>query len=288
LVTSSKFHDLVLDDRLLIDPLARRGITAEAVVWDSDARWSSYDLVVLRTPWDYVARYDDFVAWLTSVPRLCNPSEMVLWNIDKTYLKDLESAGTPIIPSTFVGPGDDWSPPPAGDVVIKPTIGSGAKGAGRYDLHRPDHRQLAVEHVARLQQAGRTTIVQPYIADVDTSGETALVYLPDATGQLAFSHAIRKMGMLDGPDPGEDAPYRQQIITTTSPTDGERILADQVVGGLKTGSEPLLYARVDLVPSADRGPLLIELELTEPLLFFGRHTGAADRFADAIAVRLTG
>jgi hypothetical protein len=43
-----------------------------------------------------------------------------------------------------------------------------------------------------------------------------------------------------------------------------------------------LYARVDLLPSPD-GPVVVELELTEPSLFLAHSAGAPDRFAAAIA-----
>jgi hypothetical protein len=47
----------------------------------------------------------------------------------------------------------------------------------------------------------------------------------------------------------------------------------------------LAYARVDVVRGPD-GPQLLELELTEPSLFFEHGPGAAVRFAAAIRSRL--
>jgi hypothetical protein len=45
-----------------------------------------------------------------------------------------------------------------------------------------------------------------------------------------------------------------------------------------------LYARVDLLPTAD-GPIIIELEMTEPSLYVSLGDGAADRFARAVLSR---
>jgi hypothetical protein len=43
-----------------------------------------------------------------------------------------------------------------------------------------------------------------------------------------------------------------------------------------------LYARVDLIRGDDGEPLLLELELTEPSLFFAHSAGAARRLADEL------
>jgi O-ureido-D-serine cyclo-ligase len=48
----------------------------------------------------------------------------------------------------------------------------------------------------------------------------------------------------------------------------------------------LSYARVDLIRSDDGHPRLLELELTEPSLFFAQAPGSADRFAASLASRL--
>ena len=54
---------------------------------------------------------------------------------------------------------------------------------------------------------------------------------------------------------------------------------------MKTVTGPQLYARVDIVEST-QGPLLMELELIEPELYFLAVPSAAGRFAVAIATRL--
>jgi hypothetical protein len=169
--------------------------------------------------------------------------------------------------------------------VIKPAVSAGSKDTGRYDLSDPDHRRLAVEHVTRLQAAGRLTMVQPYLAAVDTLGETAMLFVGGPDG-LVFSHAIRKGPMLTGPDLGVEGLYREETITARTPTDAEQVLARQVLAAVPGGADRLLYARVDLIPGPDGSPVLVEVELTEPSLFLGYAEGAADRLADAIVSRL--
>ncbi|MFC3383135.1 ATP-grasp domain-containing protein [Couchioplanes azureus] len=283
LVTAEIFPDLYEDDHPLRDALRERGVAVDAVRWDDPAAdWDGYDLVVLRSPWDYAPRRDAFVAWARTVPRLVNPADVVEWNTDKHYLGDLAAAGLPITPTTFVEPGEAWTPPEAGEWVIKPTISAGSRDTGRYLL--PEDLTTARAHVQRLGAEGRTAMVQPYLAAVDTAGETAILCLPDATGALAFSHAVRKGPLLNGR--GERSGEYREDITARTPSAQERDLAGRVLRLVPGGADRLLYARVDLVPGPDGAPLLLELELTEPSLFLRSADGAAARLADAVLRRI--
>ncbi|TYB34592.1 hypothetical protein FXF50_27315 [Micromonospora sp. AP08] len=287
LVTCTALPDLDPDDRLALAPLAARGVAAEAVVWDDPAvDWSGYDLVVLRSPWDYALRRDEFVAWARSVPTLVNPADVVGWNTDKRYLAELSAAGVPTVPTAWVEPGADWHPPAdTGEYVIKPAVGAGSQDTGRYDLADPEHRELAVAHVRRLSAAGRVTMVQPYLRAVDTDGETALLFLAGPDG-LAFSHAIRKGPMLTGPDRGVAELYKEERIDARTATPEQLDMAEKTLAVVPGGTDRLLYARVDLIPGPDGAPVLVELELTEPSLFVGHADGAPDRLAEAVATHL--
>ncbi|MET8366640.1 hypothetical protein ABZU53_24050 [Micromonospora sp. NPDC005194] len=287
LVTCTDLVDLDPDDRLVLDPLTARGIAAEAVVWDDpDADWSSYDLVVLRSPWDYALRRDEFVAWAASVPTLVNPADVVRWNTDKRYLAELSAAGVPTVPTSWVEPGESWSPPAeTGEYVLKPSVSAGSQDTGRYDLADPEHRDLAHAHVRRLSTAGRTTMVQPYLSAVDSEGETALLFLAGPDG-LAYSHAIRKGPMLTGPDLGPDGLYKAEEIRPRAARPEQLAVAERTLAAVPGGTRQLLYARVDLIPGPDGDPVLVELELTEPSLFIGYADGAPDRLATAIATHL--
>jgi hypothetical protein len=287
LVTSDLFPDLWRDDHPLRDALRSRGVTVDAVRWDDDgADWDAYDLAVIRSPWDYPARRDAFVAWAHRVPRLANPADVVEWNTDKHYLRDLAAAGLPVTPTTFVEPGTTWEPPPSGDWVVKPTVSVNSQDTGRYRL--PDERDLALGHVARLGATGRTAMIQPYLAAVDTAGETAVLCLPDADGRLAYSHAIRKGPLLSGPDTGDvDATTDREQITARTPSALELATAERVLAAVPGGPDRLLYARVDLIPGPDGEPVLVELELTEPSLFLLHAPDSAERLADAVVARLS-
>lgn len=290
--------DLDPDEAPLLGALASRGVDAVPAVWDDpEVDWSVFDLVVIRSTWDYVARRGDFLAWAEGLPRVLNSPAVLRWNTDKHYLAELEAAGVPIVPTTWLDPDQHLSSralhtrfPAGGEFVLKPAIGAGAKDSGRYVAGNAAQRSLAIQHASRLLAEDRAVMVQRYVRAVDTRGETALVFL-DGT----FSHAVRKAAMLHGTQAsvpeqvyGTEELYRQEKMSATVATDEELAIARAVLDttrdvlGLET---PPLYARVDLVPADDGSPLLMELELTEPALFLGLADGALDRVADAIAWR---
>jgi hypothetical protein len=273
LATCAMFPDLYEDEQPLLGALRARGIAARPAVWDDDDHdWDRYDLVVIRSTWDYVPRREQFVAWAESVPRLRNRAEVVRWNTDKRYLERVPGA----IETTFIEPGDSWSPP-AGEYVIKPAVSAGSVDTARYG---PADRDRARDHVARLLQSGRTVMVQPYLHAVDHHGESALMYI---AGE--FSHAIRKGPILrPGENPTDEA-FAPEEITVREPTAAERAHADEVLAWLPWPAEELLYARIDLIPDDDGEPRVIEVELTEPSLFLSHVPAAAERLADtAIAL----
>jgi len=285
LVTCDLFPDLWEDDHPLRDVLLSRGAEVDVIGWDdTEADWAAYDVAVIRSPWDYVARRDSFIAWAHSVPHLLNPADVLEWNTDKRYLAELAKAGLPVTPTDFVAPGESWTPPAHGEWVVKPTVSAGSRDTGRYLL--PAQQALAEAHVARLAAAGRTAMIQPYLSAVDEQGETALIFLPDPAGVLSFSHAIRKGAMLTGPDEGAIKPGSEQI-DPRSPTEAELKTAERVLEAVPGGAGRLLYARIDLIPGPDGAPLLVELELTEPSLFLKEGGDAATRrLAEAILARI--
>jgi len=279
LVTCAELPDGDEDAAALTAALQRLGIEARWQIWtDPEARWDD-TLTVLRSTWDYANVRDEFLRWARAVPHLVNPYELVEWNTDKTYLVELADAGVPIVPTSCFAPGDDVRFP-SGEFVLKPSVGAGSRGAGRFT---PDRLDEARAHAAALQAAGRTVVVQPYLDLVETAGETALIYIDSS-----YSHAITKGAMLpDGmvhPVDGWDL-YVEERISPRTADPAELEVGEQALAFLAERGDAPLYTRVDLLPSPD-GPLLGELEVTEPSLFLLHADGAVDRFAAAIAARL--
>jgi O-ureido-D-serine cyclo-ligase len=126
-------------------------------------------------------------------------------------------------------------------------------------------------------------MVQPYVASVDARGETATLFFDGA-----FSHAIHKGPLLEhGVDPTTEV-FLAETIEPREASAAERAVAERVLAYAVERFGPLAYARVDLVEDADGAPVLLELELTEPSLFFAGEPGRLSEFGAAIRRRLPG
>lgn len=272
LATSADFPDLGDDEQLVLPGLASRGISAAAAIWTDPAIDWSDALVVIRSTWDYTLRRDEFLGWaeqVSSVATLWNPVPVVRVNTDKRYLIDLSAAGVPVVPTAWIDQGTtrdiagllrerEW--PVA---VVKPAVSAGAHDTIRVTPESASEAQQLADRVA----SDRAVMVQPYMDSVDSYGERSLIYIG---GEL--SHAVRKAPMLAGALSPDD-------VDQAIPADDEISLAQQALAWVNS---ELLYARIDIVRTADGTPVIMELELTEPRLYL-RYAGAADRFAGAIA-----
>jgi len=281
LATAAAVPKLDEDGPVLQRALADRGLVGEPAVWDDPTvDWAGFDLVIVRSTWDYARRRTEFLDWARMVDattRLANPLAVLEWNTDKRYLRELESEGLPVVPTTWLEPGDPGDLPTATEYVVKPAVSAGARDTNRY---RPGDEAAATAHIQRLHHEGRTVMVQPYLPAVDTRGETALLHLGGR-----YSHAIRKGPMLAPGDTAVEGLYREEAISPRAATGAERAVAERVLAAVP-GNPDLLYARVDLVPGPDGEPVLLELELTEPSLFLTHAEAAAAHLVDAIAARL--
>ncbi len=259
------------ETHLLTAALTQQGVGHRVLLWTDPEVGAGADLVVVRTPWDYIHRCDEFlyVCRNAGAPVL-NPPDVLGWNSHKGYLVELAEAGVPVVPTRLVRAGTDAALRDGEGrlaLVVKPAVSSGSRGAERFESGDPG----ALAHLTELA-ADRDTLVQPYVASVADRGERSLIFLGGE-----FSHAVDKL-----PAAGD---YRVQEIyggryRTHEPTAAEKRVAERALAAAPAGG--LLYARVDLVDAGD-GPLVMELELIEPELFLGSHDDAPHRLAGAIA-----
>ncbi|MFC3449172.1 ATP-grasp domain-containing protein [Amycolatopsis speibonae] len=270
------------DEHAVPEALADLGFKTRWAAWDdTTVDFGAADIVVPRATWDYAERRDEFLSWAESVPTLANSAEVARWNTDKSYLAELGDAGVAIVPTTLIAPEDDAPRWPKGDFVLKPAIGAGSRGAGKFTSGA-----AAVAHLESLHAEGHTAVLQPYQSSVDTEGELALVYLGGV-----YSHAFSKAAML-GRELDESGLYVTEKLAPVQPAAKFRALAEDVLDAtsalLGILRAELLYARVDLVAGPDGRPLLLELELVEPSLGF-RQTDASAvwRFASAVRQQLS-
>jgi glutathione synthase/RimK-type ligase-like ATP-grasp enzyme len=237
------------------------------LAWDDPAvDWTTFDAVVLRSTWDSVDRPAEFLAWAATVPTLLNPAPAVEATLDKRYLASLDAS----VPTQWVAPGERWDPP-AGELVVKPTISAGGRETARY---RPDEHDAARAHVGRLHAAGQTAMVQPFLPGVDGDGELKLVFLGGE-----FSHAVRVGPLLRAGTGVQERLWERPIRTVVDrPTAAEVAVAAEALDQL--GGD-FVYARVDLVDG-----YVGEVELIDPVLFLTLVPEAADRLAAAVVARI--
>ena len=224
---------------------------------DKSIAWESFDAAVIRSAWDYVPVRDEFLEFAKNVEtktKLFNSYEVMKWNTNKTYLSILENKGVPIIPTKFANnidealPAIKWAFEKASAVAIKPTVGAGARLAGKASTE-----EEAIEYVKRILEAKRTVIIQPYISSVDDEGEKAIIVI---NGEI--SHAAKKVPALTKGGHGDAA---GQLEITTEMKDIVKTISSAV-----SEWNELLFARVDVVRMGEK-LVLMELELTEPWLF---------------------
>jgi glutathione synthase/RimK-type ligase-like ATP-grasp enzyme len=272
LVTDEK-RGLYHDDGALPEALAALGIDTIVTRWDRERDWRAFSAAIVRTPWNYHQEFAAFSGWLdrldaAGVP-LWNPTAIIRWNANKSYLLELAAAGLPVIPTRRLDPEvglaphvRDW-----GDVVVKPEVGAG----GAWTFRAQAATTAEVE--AALAGAGdRAFLVQPFDPAV-LRGEWSLVYFDGV-----FSHAVFKVAAGGAFLIHEEYGGRVQ---PAEPSAALRAVADRFA----TARGTLPYARVDLLgDGADAR--LVELELIEPELFFRFCRDAPARFAAAVARRL--
>lgn len=268
------------DDHVLAAALARRSVTVTPMPWTEIDPYAVVDAppVVLRSTWDYHRVPTLFRAWLQSLEdsgrAVWNAAATTSRNIDKIYLKQLHEAGIPVPVTRWL----DVVEPAAlraalaeagwAQAVLKPRVAATAYGTY---LVQSDTSWTDLD-LAPARASG--ALLQEFVPEVATRGEVSLVYIDGA-----FTHAVVKHA--------RSGDFRVQkdfggSVDRIDPSPAVRAFADRVMA---TAGDATLYARVDLVESA-RGPLLMELELIEPELYFRLAPEAADRMADAILARL--
>jgi glutathione synthase/RimK-type ligase-like ATP-grasp enzyme len=282
LVTYEPLPILSEDDRLFAAALEARGALAVPVVW-SDARvqWAAYDAIVVRSCWDYFLRADEFFSWLAQLENeravVFNDVRTLRWNADKTYLRDLQRHGVPVVPTHWVEFGaaeslrdirrrTGWS-----ELVVKPAI----SGSAHETWRASPGREHADEARLGAMTASGGVLVQPLVDVIADDGEWSIVFIDGE-----YSHAVLKR-----PRCGD---FRVQVehggtVETRDPP--FELIAQARAALLAAPAARTLYARVDGCV-VDGELLLMELELIEPVLFLGTSAGAAHRLADAVIARL--
>ena len=268
-------------ERLLLPHLAAANVEPQIVNWrTAGVSLSAFDLVVLRSCWDYHLRGAEFTEWLlltaNSVPVL-NDVKTVLWNRNKFYLGELAAMGIEIAPTVFVnGSGPitrsawqeirSWK-----KCVVKPAVSASAHKTWLFDSAAvPDEDEL------KSKMEGEAFLVQQFIPEIETQGEISFIYIDGG-----YSHAVLKR-----PASG-DFRVQKEHGGSAELLHPDSDLVDQAneIAVTVPQVRDSLYCRIDAVARSGK-LVLMELELIEPELFLGLVEGAAERFAKAIVKRM--
>jgi glutathione synthase/RimK-type ligase-like ATP-grasp enzyme len=276
-LTLQERGDFVIDDEVAVPALEAAGWRVDTLPWRQHATpWSAFDLVIVRSTWDYWDDVPGFLEVLSQIDRatrLANPLPLMRWNLSKTYLQDLDAAGVATLPSRWferLSRSDLVAAVqafPREDLVLKPQVGGNGQGVLRLPQALPEGP------VARAldRYRNRPGMIQPFRPAVTDRGEASLFYFDGA-----LSHAILKR-----PAPGEfrSQEERGAQIEPLAPSAALRDAGARAMAALPGAS---LYARIDLIESPGIGAELVELELIEPSLYFRTDADAPGRFAAAV------
>jgi len=281
LADCSEEHEGVLTERPLWEALSERGADFERPDWeDEGVDWASFDVVVVRTTWTYHRARERFLRWaeeVAAVTMLHNSKEVLSWNSEKSYLKDLEAASIPVAPTEWFARGEvvelarvmderGW-----GSGFIKPLVGAVASDTHRLREDEDSAREAEEFLNARLKD--QAMMLQPYLSRVETEGEVSVMLIEGEP-----THAVQKLAV-SGDYRVQDEHGGTDHLVDLDPSLVELSKQALVVAPCEG---PPLYARVDFLFDDGGAALVNELELVEPMLFFQHRPEAAGIFADAI------
>ena len=244
LVTYDARPEVTEDDRFFADALSARGVSVDAIPWsDPAAQWSAFDAVVVRSSWDYFHRAREFHEWLDRLEgegaRVHNDVRILRWNADKTYLRDLEARGIPVIPTRWLDAGSStslrelrrqtgWT-----ELVVKPTVSGGAHRTWR---SAPNEETVDDERLAESVGRGEV-MVQPLVREIEREGEWSLVFFGGA-----YSHTVLKR-----PGTSDFRVQREHggTLEPAEPATSVIAAAERAIAAILVGGDTPLYARVD-------------------------------------------
>ena len=271
-------NQILQEDSLVFDALKQQNLKVIRKSWDApDFDWSSCSCAIFRTTWDYFDRYAEFFEWLEKtrkVLQFINVPEIIYWNLDKHYLKDLYQKQINIPPTLFIEKGEtqklasfltqnNWE-----KAVLKPAIGGAARETFKITKencteHEKDFSRLLLKESMLLQEFQNKIV---------SDGEMSLIMID---GQ--FTHAVIKKA--------KSGDFRVQddfggSVEIYHPNETEINFAEKTISACPYSP---LYARVDIFYDNNNHLALGELELIEPELWFRNHPEAANKLANTVA-----
>jgi hypothetical protein len=278
---SPYIQNILFEEQLLKSALEKQGLTVEITYWNNPSYdWSKTKSVIFRTIWDYFEKFEEFFKWLDEIKhqtQLINSYELVKWNIDKHYLKDLNENGINIVPTYFtkqhkqeslldISNEMEWE-----DLVIKPAISAAAFQTFKILNDQINEKEELFQQLIK----NKDMLVQPFFETISEFGEASLMIFDGK-----FSHAILKKA--------KKGDFRVQddfggTVHDYLPSTEEVKFALEVIKACKTTP---LYGRVDIVWDQEKNIYLSELEIIEPELWIRNYPKSAERIAKAVSNKL--
>ncbi|GIV42887.1 MAG: hypothetical protein KatS3mg035_0010 [Bacteroidia bacterium] len=265
----------VIYDELCIPFFQEKNIQVTQIPWTQKTDWSIFDLVIIRSPWDYQQKWKAFIQVLKQIQNqtcLANPYEVVLWNYQKTYLKELKKHYFEIVDTAFLYQilnEKDFENLQiqlnSNILVIKPQISANAD-----DTYIIKNFSEYVNIAPCFEN--KPYMIQAYVSTIEHKGEVSLFYF---NGH--YSHSVIKK-----PRTGDFRVQEEHggIISAFEPSKDLIEIANFINNFLNKKWGTLLYARLDFVKHQNIWRIM-ELELIEPSLYFPYHKDACSNFVNA-------
>jgi len=270
-------QNILLEQELLKSAFESQGLKVDITYWDNPSyEWQQTKSVLFRTVWDYFERFDEFWDWLEQVKtktRLINSYELIKWNIDKHYLRDLKNNGIQVVPTYFADRGNnislqeianlnDWK-----HIVIKPAISASAFNTYKITNDEIEQKEQLFHELLQTHDM----LVQPFFPTISELGEASLMVFGGK-----FTHAILKKA--------KAGDFRVQddfggTVHDYNPTQEEIKFAEKV---FQSCTSLPIYGRVDIVWDSNKHIYLSELEIIEPELWIRNMPESANKIAEAV------
>ena len=270
-------QNILLEQELLKSAFESQGLKVDITYWDNPSyEWQQTKSVLFRTVWDYFERFDEFWDWLEQVKtktRLINSYELIKWNIDKHYLRDLKNNGIQVVPTYFADRGNniclqeianlnDWK-----HIVIKPAISASAFNTYKITNDEIEQKEQLFHELLQTHDM----LVQPFFPTISELGEASLMVFGGK-----FTHAILKKA--------KAGDFRVQddfggTVHDYNPTQEEIKFAEKV---FQSCTSLPIYGRVDIVWDSNKHIYLSELEIIEPELWIRNRPESANKIAEAV------
>ena len=276
--TNWYIDQVLLEDNILLKELEKCNLKVIKKDWsDNKFDWKQTRYAIFRTTWDYFDKFDTFIKWFEKTKKetlFINSKEIILWNLNKSYLQELSKKGINIAKTIFVEEKqkitleDLFKKSQFNEAIIKPSVSGAARDT--FKITKKNHKKFESNFQKLIKK--ESFLFQEFLKDIQIFGEISIILIDGE-----YTHAVRKIA--------KKGDFRVQddhggTVEVYNPVKEEIEFAKLCVS--KCPSQPI-YARVDLIYDNKKNISLGELELIEPELWFRNNAKSAKLLAKKIS-----